>query len=372
MIIAAIIVAFLLDQIRPVGSGRAIALSLRRWIGAVAGYVDAGKRWHAWLAWTLAVALPALAAGLIGWLGTRTAGWLGQLVWAVAVLYGTLGFRQFSHHGTAIRDALLAGDEAKARVLLAQWQDEQAGFSGALPQGLAGPGWAWDSVARRAIAHAVLCAHRWVFGVLFWFCLLAPLGLAPAGAVLYRCAEFAARYWRHQAGPGEPVASPALLAAAQAAWRVIDWLPARVTALAFAIVGNFEEAVAAWRQYRADGAGGSADQGNDAILLAAAAGALGIRLDDDAAAPDARSEQPSAPANSATAQVNAAAPAYPPDWEPAASPDAATLAGATDVPGLTGTEPDVRHFAQVAGLLWRGVALWLLLLVLLTLAHVLG
>ncbi|MDR2990511.1 MAG: cobalamin biosynthesis protein CbiB [Burkholderiaceae bacterium] len=374
MIIAAIIVAFLLDQIRPVGSGHVIAMSLRRWIGAVAGHVDAGGRLHAWLAWMLAVAVPALAAGLVGWLCTRAAGWLGQLAWAVVVLYFTLGFRQFSHHGTAIRDALAAGDEAKARTLLAQWQDEQAGYSDALPKGLAGRGWTWDSVARRAIAHAVLFAHRWVFGVLFWLCLLAPLGLAPFGAVLYRCAEFAARYWQRKMGQSEPVASPTLLTAAQTAWRVIDWLPARVTALLFAVVGNFEDAVAAWRQYQTDRAGGSVDPGNDAILLAAAAGALGIRLDDEAVAPgEAKPEPAAVPADSATPQADAATPAYPPDYEPAAaSPDEAASASAADTPGLSGAEPDVRHFAQVAGLLWRSVALWLLLLVLLTLAHVLG
>jgi adenosylcobinamide-phosphate synthase len=374
MIIAAIVVAFLLDQIRPAESGRVIDLSLRRWIGAVAGHVDAGGRWHAWLAWALAVVVPALAAGLIGGLCARAAGWLGQLAWAVAVLYLTLGFRQFSHHSTAIRDALTAGDETKARELLTQWQKERAGYPDLLPKDWAAGSSPQDSIVRGVIACAVLSAHRWVFGVLFWFCLLAPLGLAPFGAVLYRCAEFAARYWQHKAGPGEPVASPALLMVAQAAWRVIDWLPARVTALAFAVVGNFEEAVAAWRQYRADDANDGPDKDNDAILLAATAGALGIRLGDDGAAPDEVKPEPSAvPANAAaTPQTDAVAPAYPPDWEPVVPPDEAASAGVADTLGLSGAEPDVRHFAQVAGLLWRSVALWLLLLVLLTLAHVLG
>jgi adenosylcobinamide-phosphate synthase len=44
------------------------------------------------------------------------------MLWSVAVLYATLGFRQFSHHFTEIRDALEAGDETLARQLLAQWQ----------------------------------------------------------------------------------------------------------------------------------------------------------------------------------------------------------------------------------------------------------
>jgi adenosylcobinamide-phosphate synthase len=373
MIIAAIVIAFLLDQIRPAESGHVTARLLRSWAEAVAGFVDAGGKSHAWLAWALAVLAPALAAGLFGWLCARAAGWFGQLAWAVAVLYFTLGFRQFSHHGTAIRDALAAGDTAKARARLAQWQGEQSAHSGALPSGWVVWGATPDSIARSVIAYAVLLAHRWVFGVLFWFCLLAPLGLAPVAAVLYRCAEFAARYWRDLAGQGETVASPGLLAAAQAAWHVIDWLPVRVTALAFAVVGNFENAIAAWRQRQTDGSGGSMGGRNDAILLAAAAGALGIRLDDGAVAPGAQAEKPAVPATQPVpAQTGAAGPAYPPDWEPAAPLDQVPPAGADDAFGASGAEPDVRHFAQVAGLLWRSVALWLLLLVLLTLAHVLG
>ena len=38
------------------------------------------------------------------------------------MLYLTLGFRQFSHYFTDIRDALERGDEAEARRLLAEWR----------------------------------------------------------------------------------------------------------------------------------------------------------------------------------------------------------------------------------------------------------
>ena len=40
--------------------------------------------------------------------------------------------------------------------------------------------------------------------------------------------------------------------------------------------------------------------------------------------------------------------------------------------GLPGEPARTSHFTQVVGLVWRTVALWLLALVLLTLAHVLG
>jgi len=367
MIVAAIIIAFLLDQIRHVESSHAALMWLGSWIDAVAGRMDASGRRDAWLAWSLAVAAPALAAVLIDWLCMRITGGFGQLAWAVAVLYFTLGFRQFSYRYTAIRDALAAGDPEQARALLAHWDEADTGYPGPVSGDGARQDMARDAIVRAVIVRAMLSAHRWVFGVLFWFCLFASVGLGPAGAVLYRCAEFAARYWQNKADSRQP-ASPALLAAAQAAWRVIDWLPVRVTALTLAVVGNFEDAIAAWRRRDTDdardNAGGGAGQGNDAILLAAAAGALGIRLDIDnhAAAPGAPQAQPAPAQTGADAPVY---PPYPPDLEPDAPP-------AADASGLSGAELDTRHFVQVAGLLWRGVALWLLLLVLLTLAHVLG
>ena len=40
--------------------------------------------------------------------------------------------------------------------------------------------------------------------------------------------------------------------------------------------------------------------------------------------------------------------------------------------GLPGEPARTSHFTQVVGLVWRTVALWLLALILMTLAHVLG
>ena len=53
-------------------------------------------------------------------------------------------------------------------------------------------------VLRHVIEHALLAAHRHVFGVFFWFVVLSALGLGPAGAVLYRMAEFSSRYWGYR------------------------------------------------------------------------------------------------------------------------------------------------------------------------------
>ena len=192
---------------------------------------------HGWVAWTLAVLAPSLAALAVHWLLILFVGWPFAVLWSVAVLYVTLGFRQFSHHFTNIRDALDTGDEPRARELLAQWQQVDASE---LPR---------SEIVRHVIEYSVLAAHRHVFGVLAWFSVLAAFGFGPAGAVLYRMSEFVGRYWKYRNRTQLQPASAALQSAAARAWHVIDWLPARITALAFAVVGSFEEAIDCWRNY---------------------------------------------------------------------------------------------------------------------------
>lgn len=319
MILLAIAITLLLEQVWPVAPRNPVMQALLRWARAVARNVDAGAPRHAWLAWTLAVGLPVLGVAAVHALLARLGGWPLAWLWSVAVLYCTLGFRQFSHHFVAIRDALELGDEERARQRLAQWQQVEPG---SIPRA---------DVARLALEHSVLAAHRHVFGVMLWFCLLAVPGLGPAGAVLYRQAEALARGSRRAPGGREVGVSAALAQATQAAWRVIDWLPARATALALAIVGSFEDAIDAWRRHS-----GQFANPNDGVILAAASGAVGVRL----GALAARARGP--------------------------------LAAEGPADTLPGEAPSVAHFARVVGLVWRMVALWLLLLALLTVAHVLG
>ena len=118
----------------------------------------------------------------------------------------------------------------------------------------------------------------------------------------------------------------------------MNYLPARATALAFAVVGNFEEAVASWRQDAV-----LFNEPNQGIVLAATAGALNVRL--------GRRVGPSA---SSTVMGGKLA--------ELASPDANAL----------GREPQLAHLASLVGLVWRSVVLWLVFLALLTLANLLG
>ena len=318
-----VLFALLLEQARPLSRGNSVHASLRAWVRWSTRNFDAGRSFHGWLAWGFAVGGPALASLLIYWLLDVFLGWPAAVLWSVAVLYITLGFRQFSFHFTQIRDALADGDEDQARQLLASWQQIDASE---LPR---------SEIVRHMIEHSVLAAHRHVFGVLTWFSILAAFGFGPAGAVLYRLSEFVVRYWQHKSKAHHQPVSDALQQTAAEAWAAMDWVPARITAVSFAVVGSFEEAIDGWRNYEQRFAGD-----NDGIILAATAGAVNIRLGEAA--------------NVTTAPL---------DGAQATEPTS---------PSASAQTPELAHLAVVVGLVWRTVVMWMVLLALLTLARLLG
>lgn len=334
--------ALLLEQARPLVQGNAVHAGFRAWVRWSRRNLDAGRQMHGWLAWSAAVLVPTLLAFGIHFLLWRVHGLLA-FAWSVLVLYLTLGFRQFSHHFTAIRDALDLGDEEAAREFLAQWQQVDASE---LPR---------SEIVRHVIEHSVLAAHRHVFGVLTWFSVLAALGLGPAGAVLYRLSEFVARYWTYKSRAAGEGASPALQQAAAWAWGVIDFMPARLTALGFAVVGSFEDAIDSWRHYTqgfAAGAVAVSSQRNDGVVLAATSGAVNVRLGGSAL-------------KAAMSRPDSSSAGLPNGLE--------GLDGTTDAtPSTPGRPPELAHLRSVVGLVWRCVVLWMVLLALLTLARLLG
>jgi adenosylcobinamide-phosphate synthase len=326
----AILFALLIEQARPLARHNPIHAMLRAWARWASTNFDAGKPQHGRTTWGLAVLAPSIIAAAVHWLLVIFLGWPFALLWSVAVLYVTLGFRQFSHHFTAIRDALDAGDEQHARELLAQWQQVDASE---LPR---------SEIVRHVIEYSVLAAHRHVFGVLAWFSVLAALGLGPAGAVFYRMSEFVSRYWKYRAHLQVQPASAALQAAAARAWEVIDWLPARATAIAFAVVGNFEDAIDCWRHHAQ-----RFPNDNDGVILAATSGAVNVRLGGEALKP--------------TFTTNSS--------QGFAANGAPVLDGTESTPGR---EAEIGHLRSIVGLVWRSVVLWMVLLALLTLARLLG
>ncbi len=325
----AVLFALLIEQLKPLPRDNPVHGSLVGWVRWAGRNFNAGESHHLRIVWAVSVLVPATLAAVV-YLGLRHYSLLLALAFDVLVLYLTLGFRQFSHYFTDIRQALERGDESEARRLLAEWRHLDASE---LPR---------TEVLRHVIEHALLAAHRHVFGVFFWFVLFSALGLGPMGAVLYRMAEFSARYWSFRHKALDAPTSDGLMRLSRQLFSWIDHVPARLTAFGFAVVGNFEEAVAGWRRDAA-----LWQHANEGIILAAAAGAVGVQLG------------------------GAAPPGVTPDrsktFDAGADTTMASAQGSTaGAPAQTG------HLHSVVGLVWRSVVLWMLLVALLTLANVLG
>jgi len=265
-----LIIVLLLEQFRPLPVGRVVLNPLRSLTATLLKRIDSKHKYHDRLVWG---ALVFGVAGLCALIMYMLSPFLSVL-FAVLVLYLSLGFRHESHYFTDIHFALRAGENDRARSLLAEWRGGQ--YDHTEP----------DGIARLTIEQALVGAHRNVFGVAFWFLILGPFG-----AVMYRLARFLYDEWRD----AEPMhggdvnselgaeAVPAHVAFnvwgrqygefARHAFMILDWLPSRMTAVLFAIGGDFEDAVFCWRAQAVlwpDRA--------SAILVASGAGALGVRL----------------------------------------------------------------------------------------------
>jgi adenosylcobinamide-phosphate synthase len=247
MSVLAIIAALLLEQWRPLGDRKYVGAALSAWAGWLERTFNGGESRHGVVAWLVAV-LPAVALAVLIHGLFNSVHPLLALAFNVAALYYTLGFRQFSHHFTELQLAVKSGDIERARTLLEEWR----GASGVVRTR--------EEVIRLAIEEALVASHRHVFGVLLWYVLLP----GPSGALLYRLAAFLKYRWKDLGDFGR---------FAEQAFAALEWPAVRLTAAAFAVVGDFEDAVYCWRtQARAwhdPGAG---------VVLAAGAGALGVRL----------------------------------------------------------------------------------------------
>jgi adenosylcobinamide-phosphate synthase len=179
-------------------------------------HFNAGTHSHGLLAWAAAALAPALAAGLIG-LGLAALAWPLGLAWSALVLYRCLGYRQ-------------AVDRARAET---------------------------GTTIRSAMDQLFRLGLERLFGVLFWFVLLGVFG-----ALGYALTRLLGERWQGDED---------FHAAIEQVVPALDWAPARLMAMSFAIVGNFEAAVAGWRTRFEPGA-----SRNEGVIRAAGLGALGL------------------------------------------------------------------------------------------------
>jgi adenosylcobinamide-phosphate synthase len=278
---------------------------------------NGGTARHGRYAALAAILPPVLVVAFVFWAADALNPVAGFL-WEVVVLYFLMGFRRFSHAVSAIIHALHENDLTGARRALAGWR-------GGSTSEFTSP-----DVARLAIERGLVDAYRQVFAPIFWFVVLP----GPAGAVLYRAVALLAEEWKAPSPGVEPTAPVASRGEfgrpARKLLAILDWIPVRLTALAFAVVGDFEDAVLCWRTqaHRWAKQEGGLPIG---ILLASGSGALGVQL---------------------------------------GGPLPVLVAESDVRPELgTGDPVEPEMLPSAVGLVWRALILWLLLILLLTLAN---
>jgi len=133
-----------------------------------------------------------------------------------------------------------------------------------------------DSGVRVAKVEEAVCiqANNRLFAVIFWFVLLGPWG--PLGAWSYRVTDLIRRRAVFKASrAGDDSAAPRVLDAATRVHGWLAWIPARLTAIGYAMAGSFDGALSAWRSPaddRSEHHGDSSEQ----LLARVGVGALAL------------------------------------------------------------------------------------------------
>ncbi len=139
-----------------------------------------------------------------------------------------------------------------------------------------------DPMERVRQVEAAVCvqANNRLFAVIFWFVLLGPLG--PLGAWAYRVTDLIRRRAVFDVARGEDAgeAAPRVAEAASQLHGWLAWVPARLTVLGYALAGNFDGAIAAWRGHDASKAETPSDQ-NENLLARVGVAAMALVMQDD-------------------------------------------------------------------------------------------
>ncbi len=174
-----------------------------------------------------------------------------QVLVDVAILYFCIAPRSLQQHAQAVYQALGADDLPLARQQVGKIVSRQSEHM-------------TRQDAQRATIESVLeNGADAVFAPLFWFVLLGPFG-----ALLYRLSNTLDAMWGYKNQRYQHFGW-----AAARFDDVLNWIPARLTALSYALLGNTAQAFLAWRHQAH-----LLESPNGGPVMAAGAGALTLQL----------------------------------------------------------------------------------------------
>lgn len=217
---------------------------------AIEGRLNRGsfRKGRGMAAWLLVVApLVWLSACLAEWAsGLHVA---AGLAFHVALLYFSLGLRSLRDHMLPIAAALKRGDLESARELTSRIVTRDTRNAGE------------PDLAKAAVESLLENGNDAVFGTLFWFAVAGG-----PGALLFRLANTLDAMWGYR-----NVRFEAFGWMAARTDDFLNWIPARLTALTYALLGD---TCCAWHCWKTQAASWSSS--NAGPVMSSGAGALGL------------------------------------------------------------------------------------------------
>lgn len=301
-ILIAVLLAILLDHLIPDRQGIKPFAWYRDWAESIEERFNGGKRMHGVGAVLLAT-LPIVVGVLLVHYILGQIGWILRLAFDVTVLYLCVDVHRLGKNASEISASLESGDlddaEHKLRELTGKGVTEKTEAS----------------IARAAVEGVLKQGNSLIVSPIFWFIILGPFG-----AVLQRLSCILDSLWGHR-----------YERFAEFGWAaarfddLMGWIPARITALSYALMGSFEDALHCWRRRV-----GVWSDINSGPLLASGFGAMHMQICE--ATEDEYEER---------------------------------LSDLTVV-------PDAGHVHRAVALVWRVLLLWLVIGLLMTGAHLVG
>lgn len=166
----------------------------------------------------------------------------------ILLLYFAIGHKSLHEHARAVSAALHRGDDTQARTAASYMVSRDSSAIEPIPATV-------ESVLENG--------NDGVFGALFWFFIAGG-----GGALLFRLANTMDAMWGYK--------TPRFYYFGWAAARfddVLNYIPARLTALTYALLGNAKLALSCWKSQAP-----TWDSPNAGPVMSAGAGALNVRL----------------------------------------------------------------------------------------------
>jgi adenosylcobinamide-phosphate synthase len=267
-LIIAIFLAFALDRWLPVRAGNAFWVWYSDWVESIEQRFNGGLRSQGIVAVILALA-PVSTVVLLAYLVLGQISGVLAFVFSIAVLYLCIDLYRLSHVTLAVATALEQGDVKVASLKLREITGKDT-----------------VETTSAGVAHATVEAvlkqgNTLVMAPVFWF-----LVLGPFGAIWQRLVSVLDKAWGYRTARFSEFGW-----AAARLDDLVTWIPARVTALSYAMMGSFEDALHCWRRH----AGMWSDLGSGPLLVTGL-GALHLTSCEDSSDEDPYGMQPLSPA----------------------------------------------------------------------------